>query len=107
MTLHAATLQDLQSGNPVINVHGADPAALSPAAASAVNPALPLATDVPIACVQFVSSHMAMTEGPADTGVTTPGENDDLNTVAGAGVLGLLAAGAAALGLRRRATQRS
>ncbi|WP_270241294.1 CHRD domain-containing protein [Kocuria marina] len=110
VTLDPATLQALQSGNAVINVHGADPAALSPAATSAVNPmnpALPLATDVPIACGQFVSSQMAMPEGPADTGVTTPAENADLNAVAGVGVLGLLAAGAAALGLRRCATQRS
>lgn len=50
--------------------------ALTPAAAGAVNPmnpVLPLATDVPIACGQFVSSHMAMPGGPADTGADGTG----------------------------------
>lgn len=50
--------------------------ALTPAAAGAVNPmnpALPLATDVPIACREFVSSHMAMPGGPADTGADGTG----------------------------------
>lgn len=109
VTLDTATLKALQSGNAVLNVHGADPAALSAAAQAEVNPsnpALPLATDVPIACGQFVAAQMPMPEGPADTGVGVTTAGAEANGVLGVAVLGALAAGAAALGLRRRAVNR-
>ena len=70
-----------------------------------MNPALPLATDVPIACGQFVAAQMPMPEGPADTGVQAPAAGTGANALVG-GVLGLLAVAAAGLGLRRRAASR-
>lgn len=105
VTLDAATLAALQGGNAVINVHGADPAALSATAQAAVNPmnpALPLATDVPIACGEFVAAQMPMPEGPADTGVEASAAGGGANGLIGAAVLGMLALGATAAGLRRR-----
>lgn len=106
VTLDAATLSALQSGNAVINIHGADQAALSPAAQAAVNPmnpALPLATDVPIACGEFVAAQMQMPVGGADTGVaTTPGDSAASGAAVAAGAAGVLALGAAAFGARRR-----
>ena len=109
VTLDAATLNALQAGNAVINIHGADPAALSASAQNAVNPmnpALPLATDIPIACGEFVAAQMQVPEGPADTGVETATGGVGANGLVGMSVLGILAAGAAALGLRRRAVSR-
>ncbi|MEX5298078.1 hypothetical protein RCG67_04765 [Kocuria sp. CPCC 205292] len=102
----AATLEALQSGTAVVNVHGADPAALSAAAQAKVNPMapdLPLASDVPIACGVLAGSQMAVPEGPADTGVETAGTGSATNGLVGTAVLGVLVLGAAAAGLRRRA----
>ncbi len=112
MTLDAATLAALQAGNAVINIHGADPAALSAEAQAKVNPmapALPLATDVPIACGTFLPTQMELPlpEGPADTGVETA--DAGAGGVAAPAALGALAvgtAGAAVLGVRRRAAGR-
>lgn len=110
VTVDAATLQAMQAGNGVINIHGADLAALSAPAQQAVNPmnpALPLATDIPIACGEFVASQMQVPEGPADTGVEASAVSEGIATeIVGAGVLGALALGAAFLALRRRATVR-
>ncbi|GGG70478.1 hypothetical protein GCM10011374_38790 [Kocuria dechangensis] len=108
MTVDAATLQALQAGNAVINIHGADPAALSAAAQGAVNPmnpALPLATDVPIACGQVVAAQMTVPEGPADTGVQAAATSAGANGITGAAALGTLAVGAAVLGAFRRSTR--
>jgi hypothetical protein len=106
VTLDAATLEAMRTGNAVINVHGADPAALSAAAQQAVNPmnpALPLATDVPIACGEFVAAQMQVPEGPADTGVeTTATGTGTVNGLIGAAVLGSLALGATVVRSRRR-----
>lgn len=102
----AATLAALQSGTAVVNVHGADPAALSAAAQAKVNPmapSLPLASDVPVACGVLTAAQMAVPEGPADTGVETAGTGASTNGLVGTAVLGMLALGAAAVGLRRRA----
>lgn len=104
-TVDAATLAALQNGTAVVNVHGADPAALSAAAQAKVNPmapALPLASDIPVACGVLASAQMAVPEGPADTGVEAAGSGSDARGLAGAAVLGMLALGAAAVGLRRR-----
>lgn len=102
----AATVAALQSGTAVVNVHGADPAALSAAAQAKVNPMapdLPLASDVPVACGVLAAAQMAVPDGPADTGVETAGAASSTNGLVGAAVLGMLALGAAAVGLRRRA----
>lgn len=104
-TVDAATLAALQSGTAVVNVHGADPAALSAAAQEKVNPmapTLPLATDVPVACGVLAAAQVAVPDGPADTGAETAGAGSDTNGLAGTAVLGMLALGAAAVGLRRR-----
>ncbi|GEO94571.1 hypothetical protein [Kocuria turfanensis] len=101
-----ATLAALQNGTAVVNVHGADPAALSAAAQAKANPmapALPLASDIPIACGVLAPAQMAVPEGPADTGVETAAAGSDARGLAGAAVLGMLALGGAAVGLRRRA----
>ncbi|WP_344124215.1 hypothetical protein [Kocuria aegyptia] len=100
----AAMVAALQSGTAVVNVHGADPAALSAAAQAKVNPMapdLPLASDIPVACGVLAPAQMTVPEGPADTGVETAGTTAATNGIAGAAVLGLLALGAA-VGLRRR-----
>jgi hypothetical protein len=100
-----ATLTALQNGTAVVNVHGADPATLSAAAQAKVNPmapALPLASDIPIACGVLAPAQMAMPEGPADTGVETAATGSDARGLAGAAVLGMLALGGAAVALRRR-----
>ncbi|MFI7580011.1 hypothetical protein [Kocuria kalidii] len=102
----AATLTALQNGTAVVNVHGADPAALSAAAQAKVNPMapdLPLASDVPVACGVLAAAQMAVPDGPADTGVETAGTASSANGLVGTAVLGMLALGAAAVGLRRRA----
>lgn len=104
-TVDAATLAALQNGTAVVNVHGADPAALSAAAQAKVNPmapALPLASDIPVACGVLAPAQMAVPEGPADTGVEVAASSSDARGLAGAAVLGMLALGAAAVGLRRR-----
>ncbi|MEX5271633.1 hypothetical protein [Kocuria sabuli] len=104
-TVDAATLAALQNGTAVVNVHGADPAALSAAAQAKVNPmapALPLASDIPVACGVLASAQMAVPEGPADTGVEAASPSSDASGLAGAAVLGMLALGAAAVVLRRR-----
>jgi MYXO-CTERM domain-containing protein len=100
----AAMVAALQNGTAVVNVHGADPAALSAAAQAKVNPMapdLPLASDIPVACGVLASAQMAVPEGPADTGVETAATGSDTNGIIGAAVLGLLALGAA-VGVRRR-----
>ncbi|THE17003.1 hypothetical protein [Kocuria rosea] len=100
----AAMVAALQNGTAVVNVHGADSAALSAAAQVKVNPMapdLPLASDIPVACGVLAPAQMAVPEGPADTGVETAGTGSDTNGIIGAAVLGMLALGAA-VGVRRR-----
>lgn len=109
VTLDDATLAALKAGTAVINIHGVDPATLSAAAQAAVNPmntALPLATDIPIACGVFAASQVTggMPNGAPDTGVAPAAANESTasTTVTGATGLAVLAAGALTwLGVRR------
>jgi hypothetical protein len=110
ITLDAATLGALRAGNAVLNVHGADPASLSPAAQAKANPmapALPLASDVPIACGTLLPTQMELPlpEGPADTGVGTASAEQDTDGITGAAALGIAVLGGAALVARHRSAR--
>ncbi|MBG6184127.1 hypothetical protein IWX65_002098 [Arthrobacter sp. CAN_A214] len=110
ITLDAATIGAIQAGNAVAQVHGADPSLLSAAAQQKVNPmnpALPFATDVPIACGSVVASQMSgpLPRGGADTGVEGAQAVPETHSPLAAAGLLLLAAGATAgtaLGWRRQ-----
>ena len=92
--LNEDTMASLEAGTAVVVVHGLDPATLSPAAQGAMSelvPSLPLAATSPALCGTLTASQMSnVPSGSADTGG---------GGTAGVEDAGLLAAGAAMVGI--------
>jgi hypothetical protein len=109
-TLNPETAASLRSGTAVVEVHGLDPATLSPAAQkepSDMMPSLPLAATSPAACGVLVASQMSHVPGGAPgTGVVSANAAADSTNAPDAGMIAVgtvlvLAAGGTFL-LRRR-----
>ncbi|MFD1213444.1 hypothetical protein ACFQ36_15490 [Arthrobacter sp. GCM10027362] len=107
ITLDAATLEAIRTGNATVEVHGVDPNKLPPAVqqkASPEDPSLPLAATLPAACGTLAASQVSgPMPGAPDTGIEGVGKADDGATaLAVAAGIGAVALAAGAVAVRRR-----